>query len=109
VAEKGYIIPYSRDARKRHYHKTFRGKVVEFMVQLEIRHEDNWKEVVRYDCAHGYAHCDSYSMTGKMEKDKLYFRFEDALTLSDDIDDNSRVTSFRAWERRKLGECYSEL
>jgi hypothetical protein len=88
VAEKEYIIPYSRDARKRHYHKTFRGKVVEFMVQLEIRHEDNWKEVVRYDCAHGYAHCDSYSMTGKMEKDKLYFRFEDALTLSDDIDDN---------------------
>ena len=90
MAEKEYIIPYSRDARKRHYHKTFRGEVVEFMVQLEIIHEDNWKEVVRYDCAHGYAHRDSYSMTGKMEKDKLHLRFEDALTLSDDdIDDNS--------------------
>jgi hypothetical protein len=28
-------------------------------------------------------------MTGKMEKDELHLRFEDALTLSDDdIDDN---------------------
>jgi hypothetical protein len=28
-------------------------------------------------------------MTGKMEKDELHFRFEEALTLSDDdIDDN---------------------
>jgi len=37
MAEKEYIIPYSEDARKRHYHKTIRGKVVKFMVQLARR------------------------------------------------------------------------
>ena len=33
---KEYIIPYSEDVRKRHYHKTVEGKVVKFMVQLEV-------------------------------------------------------------------------
>jgi len=59
MKEKEYIIPYSEDARKRHYHKIIRGEVVSFMVQLEVNHEGDWKEVVRYDCAHGYAHIDS--------------------------------------------------
>jgi len=40
VAEKEYIIPYSEEVRKRHYHKTTRGKVVKFMVQLETRMGD---------------------------------------------------------------------
>ena len=77
------------DARKRHCHQTQRGTVVKFMVQLEIKHEGFWKEVVRYDCAHGYAHRDSYNIKGNHIKEKLYLNFEDALTLSDDdIDDN---------------------
>jgi len=89
VAEKEYIIPYSEDARKRHDHKTIRGKVVKFTVQLEVKYERNWKEVVRYDCAHGYAHRDSYNLLGKHTKEELYLSFEDALTLADDdIDDN---------------------
>ncbi|OHC08787.1 MAG: hypothetical protein A2545_01435 [Planctomycetes bacterium RIFOXYD2_FULL_41_16] len=62
MAVKEYIIPYSEDTRKRHYHQTQSGKVVKFMVQLEIKHEGSWKEVVRYDCAHGYAHRDSYNI-----------------------------------------------
>ena len=41
------IIPYGEDARKRHYHKAIRGKVEKFMVQLEVKCEGNWKEVVR--------------------------------------------------------------
>jgi hypothetical protein len=53
VSEKEYIIPYREDVRKRHYHKTRRGKVVKFMVQLEVKYQGNWKEVLRYDCAHG--------------------------------------------------------
>ncbi len=37
-----------------------RGQVTRFMVQLECRFaEDNtWIPVVRYDTAHGFAHCD---------------------------------------------------
>lgn len=81
MAEKEYIIPYSEDVRKRHYHKTTRGKVVKFMVQLEVKYEGDWKQVVRYDCAHGYAHRDSYNLHGKHKKDELYLSFEDALTF----------------------------
>ncbi|MFN8495555.1 MAG: hypothetical protein U0350_48615 [Caldilineaceae bacterium] len=36
------------------------GQVLEFMVQLECRFEESerWVPVVRYDTAHGFAHCD---------------------------------------------------
>jgi hypothetical protein len=89
VAEKEYIIPYSYDVRKRHYHKTSRGKVERFVVQLEINQDGKWKEVVRYDCAHGFAHRDSYDLVGRNKKEKLFLSFEDVLTIADDdIDDN---------------------
>ena len=96
MAEKEYIIPYSEDDRKRHYHKTARGKVLKFMVQLEVKYQGKWKEVVRYDCAHGYAHRDS---RGKHMKENLYLRFEDALNLADDdIDDNWEIYKDRFLE-----------
>lgn len=99
MAEKEYIIPYSEDARKRHYHKTTRGKVVKFVVQLEVKYEGDWNEVVRYDCAHGFAHRDSYNVRGKNKKDELYLDFEDALTLADDdIDDNWEIYKLRFLE-----------
>lgn len=89
MAEKEYIVPYSEDARKRHYHQIQRGKVTHFMVQLEIDHDGVWKEVVRYDCAHGYAHRDSYNLKKKHIKEPLNMSFEDAMTFADeDIDDN---------------------
>lgn len=86
---KEYIIPYTKDARKRHLHDTIKGKVVKFMVQLEVNYKGNWMEVVRYDCSHGFAHRDSYNFFGKQIKEELYLNFEDALTLADDdIDEN---------------------
>lgn len=89
MAEKEYIIPYSYDVRKRPYHKTSKGKVDSFVVQLEINYNGDWKEVVRYDCAHGFAHRDSYNLAGQSKKEKLPLSFEDALTIADDdIDDN---------------------
>ena len=70
-----------------------------FMVQLEVKYEGDWKGVVRYDCAHGYAHRDSYNLRGKHKKDELYLSFEDALTLADDdIDDNWETYKHRFLE-----------
>ncbi|HHT9125231.1 MAG TPA: DUF7718 family protein [Candidatus Brocadiia bacterium] len=37
MAEKEYLIPYSADSRKRHYHKTVAGKVVSYTVQFEVK------------------------------------------------------------------------
>ncbi|MCJ7785578.1 MAG: hypothetical protein MUP41_16730 [Desulfobacterales bacterium] len=89
MAEKEYIIPYRETIRKRHAHTTTKGRVSRFMVQLEVKVEGVWKEVIRYDCAHAYAHRDTYNLLGKQEKENLHLRFEDALNLADDdIDDN---------------------
>jgi len=92
MAEKEYIIPYRENVRKRHSHTTGlwrRGRVSRFMVQLEVKAEGAWREAIRYDCAHGYAHRDIYNLLGKQKKEELPLRFEDALNLADDdIDDN---------------------
>jgi len=99
MSKKEYIIPYSEGVRKRHYHETRKGKVVRFMVQLEAKYEGKWKEVVRYDCAHGYAHRDSYNLHGKRVKEELNLSFKDALTIADDdIDDNWETYKYRFLE-----------
>jgi len=101
VDEKEYIIPYSEEARKRNYHKTRKGKVIRFVVQLEVKYEGDWKEVVRYDCVHGFAHRDSCNLRGKNKKDELYLGFEDALSLADDdVDDNWEIYKLKFFKGR---------
>ncbi len=92
MAERLYIIPYSRDARKRHYHRTEKGRVVTFVVQLELEVDGEWNPAVRYDCSHRFVHRDSYSRRGKQRKEELDLSYAEALTFADeDLDDN--------WER----------
>lgn len=83
MPEVEYDLPLGPDARKRHYHRTERGQVVDFMVQLEVWIDDGWKEVIRYDCAHGFAHVDRYNLVGARTKDNLDLDYGDALTLAD--------------------------
>ena len=51
-----------------HLH-TVRGKVTGFVYQLTIRPIDSdlpaRKTIRRYDCAHGFAHCDIYNAAGE--------------------------------------------
>ena len=56
--EKQYLILLDIDARKRHYHVTDNGKIIKFVVQLEVKTRGFWKVVLRYDTFHGYAHKD---------------------------------------------------
>ena len=63
-----------------------------FVVQLEVKVGGTWKEVVRYDCAHDYAHKDLYNNEGKRSKINLYMNYEDALSFADDdINDNWEI------------------
>jgi hypothetical protein len=55
MTEKNYLILLDFDTRKRHYHLAEAGAIIKFAVQLEVKVGDTWKEVIRYDCAHGYA------------------------------------------------------
>lgn len=94
MPEKEYLILLDVDVRKRHYHFTEAGKVVKFMVQLEVRPGPvgSWKPVVRYDCSHDYAHKDCYNMKGKSKKINLYLDYRDALILADDdINENWQI------------------
>ncbi|MBI5188240.1 MAG: hypothetical protein HZA07_04110 [Nitrospirae bacterium] len=96
MPEKQYLIMFDLDVRKRHYHKTTSGKVTVFMVQLEIKVGDIWKEVIRYDCAHDFTHKDCYNRKGEQRKVTLYLDYDDALTMADDdINENWQYYSER--------------
>ncbi len=84
MSEKEYLIMFDFDVRKRHYHKTKSGEIVAFTVQLEIRFEELWKEVIRYDCTHAYAHKDCYNIKGKHKKISLFIDYDEALNIADD-------------------------
>lgn len=88
MPEKRYLIPYSLDVQKRHHHETQRGKVVRFMVQLEVLVQGEWKPVIRYDYAHGYAHRDRFNLQGDQLKEDLGMSYEEALTFADEDIDN---------------------
>lgn len=41
------VIIIEDGVRKRHYHETKEGKVKSFVVQLEVKVEEEWKVVIR--------------------------------------------------------------
>ena len=84
-----YLVPLGEGARKRHYHESDKGKLAEFVVQLEILVDDHWDTVIRYDSAHGFAHIDRYYLDGRKTKKDLHLSFGEALALADeDIKEN---------------------
>ncbi len=102
MPEVEYDRPLSEDVRKRHYHKTERGQVVDFVVQLEVKVEQTWKPVIRYDCAHGFAHKDCYNLREERKKERLELNYKEALILADsDTNDN-----WETYRRRFLEEEY---
>ncbi len=89
MGEKTYVRALGEGARKRHYHKTDKGAVIGFMVQLEVAVNGIWRPVIRYDCAHDFSHIDRYNVDGKQEKEQLQLPYDETLTLADeDIDLN---------------------
>ena len=65
MAKRTYLLPVWMDTRIRHSHRTERRRVVEFAVQLEVEVCGAWREVIRYDTAHGVAHVDRFTLIGK--------------------------------------------
>ena len=84
-----FVVVLEDGVRKRHYHKTEKGQVTDFVVQLEVRIKNKWRAVVRYDCSHGFSHVDRYDIGGKKTKKELNLSFDSALTFGDwDINQN---------------------
>lgn len=89
MPERSYLLPIWTDTRIRHYHRTEKGRVVRFLIQLEVEVEGRWRGIVRYDTAHGYAHVDRFNIDGKKRKDRLTLGFNEALTKAErDIKQN---------------------
>lgn len=102
MPEKEYLIRLGEGARKRHYHRTERGVVVSFMVQLEVEVAKGiWRPVIRYDCSHDFAHRDRYNLRGEQEKDDLLLPYAEALDLADE-DINKNWSTYK--ERFSKGE-----
>jgi hypothetical protein len=79
-----YLIPLGGNARKRHYHETDKGKIISFVVQLEVLVDDLWEVLIRYDSAHGFAHIDRYHRDGRKDKKELPLKLREALTLAEE-------------------------
>jgi hypothetical protein len=50
-----------------------KGEILEFVVQYEALVSEEWRPVVRYDTAHGFAHKDVIRANGEVVKQPLYF------------------------------------
>lgn len=87
-----YVRPLGERTRIRHHHETRRGKLMAFVVQLEIELGGAWTPLVRYDTAHGRAHMDLYATPTRKTKQPLDLSPAEAMTLAEeDIKEN--------WER----------
>ena len=84
-----------------------RGKVLKFMVQLECKfaESDEFKAVIRYDTAHGFAHLDRLHPYQQAEKSTMATQdYNEALTFA--IGDLVKNWSgyrrrYEEWARRK--------
>ena len=60
-----------------------KGKILKFVVQYEAKIKDKWRQIVRYDTSHGFAHKDIIHPSGQKEKQPLYFpTFNAAFTFA---------------------------
>ncbi len=50
-----------------------RNEVLQFVVQYEAEFSGEWRPVVRYDTAHGFAHRDVIRANGEVVKQPLFF------------------------------------
>ena len=65
------MISPSGNDRLRIKINTEKGKVVDMVVQYEAKFNEEWHQIVRYDCSHGFLHRDVMFPNGKKEKHPL--------------------------------------
>jgi hypothetical protein len=74
------------------------GQILKFVVQLECQFADKaWVPIIRYDTAHGFAHCDKLHPYESTLKTKMETKnYNDALNMAlDDL-----VRNWQAYRRR---------
>ena len=72
LKEKEFIRWYDSDCRIRHIHKSYRGKILKFVIQLEVYTKKHWHPVVRYDTVHDFVHRDYLHVDGRINKTPVF-------------------------------------
>jgi hypothetical protein len=67
-----YLSPEATD-RLRIIARKDKGEIREFVAQYEALISEEWRSVVRYDTAHGFAHKDIIMANGEVLKQPLFF------------------------------------
>jgi len=89
MKEVDYVVILDNGVRKRHSHNSEKGRIISFVVQLEVLLKNNWQPVIRYDSAHGFAHIDLYAPKKPPKKVPLNLDLKSALNLAEwDISNN---------------------
>jgi hypothetical protein len=80
-----YVRVMDFDVRYRVSFVTEHGLVLSFTVRLEVASGDRWDPVVRFETAHGFAHCDRYQPDGTVVKHEALpmTDFNQALTFAE--------------------------
>src|SRR4030042_794599 len=93
IKEVEFTVMLTSDDRYRHIHVRFKGNVLSFVVQYEIRLEGKWFPVVRYDTEHGFAHRDLLDKNGNKQKTPMFTQdYNEALTFAEyDIRSNWKI------------------
>lgn len=68
-----YYLTAELTDRLRVFAQKEKGMILQFVVQYEALMSGKWQPVVRYDTAHGFAHKDVMTATGKTIKQPLFF------------------------------------
>ena len=81
------------------------GNVEKFVVQLEARYNDHWSAIIRYDTAHGFAHCDMMHPYDPATKQRMATNdYNEALTFAmQDLTENWRMyrRRYEKWLQKK--------
>ena len=84
VTKTSFVTFLSSTVRRRHEHSRIGGKIFRFSVQIESLVSGEWRPVVRYDTAHGFAHRDLMLPNGKVEKTPVFTHtFNEALDFAE--------------------------
>ena len=90
IKQREFVRRYTDTVRVRQSYLLHKGKILEFVIQLEIYIKNKWFAVVRYDTAHGYPHRDYLHPDGRVDKTPLFCStYNEALTFAEeDIKNN---------------------
>lgn len=86
MKEKEYFkyLDINEEERLRLRIRIEKGKVIDIVVQYESLLKESWKQIVRYDCAHGFFHRDVISPDGSKEKQAIAIKdMETALSYAE--------------------------